>query len=474
MERLLRKQITKYRCMRMKVAQRINSISLKLGLLFSSVFLALIFILEMVLYAVFTNIFVDYVMQDLLARGNNHAKILQDNYNQSTIDHIVTMEKGSRTSVLITDANNQIIASSRKPDKDMKSHILDSRTVKVNKVLEKDWNHHDYLITVTTIGNDKGRLYMYYPAKIIREIVLVIKILILFTFIGTILLSFGLIGILSQKLTRPLLLMKDATQRMAKGEYEQTIVPKGNDEIAQLGRSIQKLGEQLQAYEDTRNDFLADVSHEIRTPLTYIKGYSDILSKGMYRSKEEQAEYIKIINKEANRLSFLINDLFEMSKLQVGKFELKKEPANIQSIIDKIVSNLTPAALEKGLAIENHSSKDLPKINLDVQRMEQVIYNLIENAIKYTDNGEITVKSFKQKEMIVIEIKDTGIGIPNQDLPKIWDRFYRVDKSRTRKTGGSGLGLYLVKQIVEGHGGRISVSSKEDVGSVFTIYLKIN
>lgn len=458
----------------MKFVKGINSISLKLGLLFGSVFLALIFILEMVLYGVFTNIFVDYVTQDLLARGNNHVKILEANYDKSTIDHIVTMEKGSRTSVLITNSNNEIIASSVPPDKDMKIHILDNGIVKVNKVLEEDWNDHDYLIAVISIGKGNGHLYMYYPSNIIREIVLVIKILIFFTFIGTILLSFGLIGILSQKLTRPLLVMKDATKRMAKGEYEQSIITKGSDEIAQLGISIQRLGEQLQEYEDTRNDFLADVSHELRTPLTYIKGYSDILNKGMYKSPEEQAEYIAIINKEANRLSYLLNDLFEMSKLQIGKFELKKEKADINSIIDKVVKNLMPAAMEKGIMIENLPIINLPNPNLDVQRMEQVFYNLIENAIKYTDFGQISVKSYKQKEMIVTEIKDTGIGIPKQDIPKIWDRFYRVDKSRRRKTGGSGLGLYLVKQIVEGHGGRISVESIEEVGTTFTVYLPYN
>lgn len=455
----------------MKFINRINSISLKLGILFSSVFLALIFILEMVLYGIFTNIFVDYVTQDLLARGNNHVKILEANYDESTINHIVTMEKGSRTAVLITDSNNEIVASSIVPDKDMKNHILENRTLKINQVLEKDWNAHNYLIAVISIGDDKGHLYMYYPANIIREIVLVIKILIFITFVGIILVSFGLIGILSQKITRPLLIMKNATQRMAKGEYEQTILTKGSDEIAQLGQSIQKLGKQLQEYEDTRNDFLADVSHELRTPLTYIKGYSDILSKKMYKTNEEQVEYTEIINKEAKRLSFLINDLFEMSKLQVGKFELKQEITDISGIIEKVISNLTPAAVEKGITLKRQTVENLHEISLDVQRMEQVLYNLIENAIKYTDKGEISIGSYNQKEMIVIEIKDTGIGIPKQDIPKIWDRFYRVDKSRTRKTGGSGLGLYLVKQIVEAHGGKVAVSSSENVGSTFTIYL---
>lgn len=459
----------------MKFVQRINSISLKLGLLFSSVFLALIFILELILYSLFTNIFVDYVTQDLQSRGSNHAKILEASYDQNTIDHVIAMEKGSRTAVLITDSDNEIIAASVKPDEyHIKSHILQNGNLKQSKILEEDWKNHDYIITVTPIGTQHGNLYMYYPSIIIKEIDLVLKILIFFTFIGTIFLSFGLIGILSQKLTRPLLLMKDATKRMARGEYKQDIMTKGRDEVAQLGQSIQRLGEQLQEFEDTRNDFLTDVSHELRTPLTYIKGYSDILSKGMYKNNEELVEYTTIINKEANRLTFLINDLFEMSKLQVGKFELTKEMADINSIIDKVVKNLSPAAIEKGIVIEEHTDKEIPKINLDVQRMEQVIYNLIENAIKYTDKGKITVNSYKNREMIVVEIKDTGMGIPEKDIPKIWDRFYRVDKSRTRKTGGSGLGLFVVKQIVEAHGGEIIVNSIEDKGSAFSIYLHRN
>jgi two-component system, OmpR family, sensor histidine kinase BaeS len=457
----------------MKLSQRVSGISLKLGLLFSSVFLAIIFILELVLYVIFTSIFVDYVTQDLLSRSSNHARILGENYNQNTIDHIVSMEKGARTAVLITDSENNILASSVRVDEDMESHLLSNGKTKINKIIEKDWKNHDYLIAVTSINQRNGHLYMYYPAEIIKEIVVVLKILIFLTFVGAIFLSFGLIGVLSQKLTRPLLDMKDATQRMAKGEYKQRIVTKGKDEMAQLGESIQILGEQLQEYEDTRNDFLADVSHELRTPLTYIKGYSDILNKGLFKNKEEQMEYTAIINKEANRLSFLLNDLFEISKLQVGKFNLTMEIANINSIIDKVVTNLLPAAMKKGILIKSQLSwGEIPDINLDVQRMEQAVYNLIENAIKYTDTGEISIRSFWESERIVIELHDTGIGIPLQDLPKIWDRFYRVDKSRTSKTGGSGLGLYLVKQIVETHGGEISVASREDEGSTFSIFLK--
>jgi two-component system, OmpR family, sensor histidine kinase BaeS len=289
--------------------------------------------------------------------------------------------------------------------------------------------------------------------------------------IGIILLAFGLIGIMSKKLTLPLLMMKEATIRMSLGKYQQRIPVKGNDEVAQLGKSIQSLGEQLQYYENSRNDFLAAVSHELRTPLTYIKGYSDILSKGVFKNSEEQQEYLKIINKESKRISILVNDLFELTKLQVGKFELEKEWADINTVIEKVMINLKPEFAKKGIQF-TEKLQHIPKVYIDAERMEQVFYNLIENAVKYTNQGEIAIRSYLEKELVIIKVSDTGIGIPETYLPKIWDQFYRVDQSRTRKTGGTGLGLYVVKKIIESHNGEITVESVENHGSVFTILIK--
>lgn len=449
-----------------------NSISIKLALLFSGIFTALLLMLGLILYGVFTNLFVDYIKQDLLVRGNNHAKVLQGQFNQETLEHVIRMETGVTTKVLITDSTQKILSSSEQPDRDMEKHLL-SKDKKINAgfVLESDWKQHDYIITVSPIGENEGFVYMYYPSRILRDIVIVLNVLMLIASIGIVLLAFGLIGIMSKRLTLPLLMMKEATNKMSLGKYQQRIPVTGNDEIAQLGKSIQLLGEQLQYYENSRNDFLAAVSHELRTPLTYIKGYSDILNKGMYKSSEEQSEYLKIINKEAKRISILINDLFELSKLQIGKFDLEKDWTDINNIIDKVITNLKPEVKKKGIQFKV-SLQDIPKLYIDGQRMEQVIYNLIENAMKYTNQGEIKVLSYTENEFVIIKITDTGIGIPTTDLPKIWDRFYRVDQSRTRKTGGTGLGLYVVKKIIESHDGKVTVDSKENQGSTFTLFIK--
>lgn len=451
---------------------KVNSISFKLGLLFSGVFIVLLLLLGLVLYGVFTNLFVDYIKQDLLARGTNHAKILEEKFDQLTIEHVVAMEKGVVTEVAVTDNQSKFLASSIKPNLDMKRHLLPNHSKNSTRIIEEDWRHHQYIITVSAIGNGKGFVYMYYPTYILRDIVFVMNLLIVVTSVGIVLLALGLIGFLSRKLTKPLLTMKEATNLMALGKYQQAITVNGDDEISELGKSIQLLGEKLQYFEDSRNEFLAAVSHELRTPLTYIKGYSDILTKGIIKTREEETKYLEIINKEANRISFLINDLFEMSKLQVGTFELNKEWVYIDPIIEKVIASLKPAATNKGLQIIESLQTENQTVFIDFQRMEQVFYNLIENAIKYTNNGEIVVRTYLKKEFTIIEIEDSGIGIPSDDLPKIWERFYRVDQSRTRKTGGTGLGLFVVKNIIESHDGQIRVWSKENEGSTFTIFLR--
>lgn len=457
----------------MEKIKKIKSISTKLGLLFSGIFVVLLFILGSILYGVFINVFGDYVKQDLLVRGINHAKVLEGQFNESTIEHVIRMEKGATTKVIITDSNQRVIGSSVPPDEDMKNHLLPKgKVLKKGLLLENDWKHHDYIISVSPIGKNEGYVYMYYPSDILREIVIVLNLLILIAGLGVLLLAFGFIGILSKRLTKPLLMMKDATNKMSLGRYKQKIPVVGDDEISQLGKSIQSLGEQLQYFEDSRNDFLAAVSHELRTPLTYINGYSDILMKGMYKSSEEQRQYLLIINNEAKRISILVNDLFEMSKLQVNEFVLEREYSNLNQIIEKVTTNLQPEILNKGIKITT-SLKEIPLISIDPKRMEQVLYNLVENAMKYTMQGEIFISSYKENGFIKIKIKDTGIGISKSELTKIFDRFYRIEQSRARKTGGTGLGLYVVKQIIEAHEGEITVKSVENEGSTFTISLKI-
>ncbi|KXG44975.1 histidine kinase [Tepidibacillus decaturensis] len=453
--------------------KRFNGISFKLGLLFSSIFLVLLLLLGFTLFELFSHLFVDYITQDLLKRGENHAKVLEENFNETTLTHVALMEQNVITNVVVTNQEGQILVESDPTDKEMKEYINLGNAIKISRVLNQNWDQLNYIATVSPIRNGNlGYVYMYYPTSILKEMVFVLKLFISLASIGIVLIAVGMIVILSKKMTKPLLEMKEATNEMAKGDYKQHLDVKGKDELAQLADSIQSLGEQLQYYEDTRNEFLASVSHELRTPLTYLTGYSDILIKGRIVDKQEQQTYLKIINEEAKRVTHLVNDLFDMSKIQTGQFQLKKEYVNLIKLVEKVIQNLKPVAEGKGLSILFNPMIDLPVLYLDPNRMEQVIYNLIENAIKYSDQGEIRVSLEGDKEFIFIKIEDQGIGVPEKELSRIWERFYRVEKSRARKTGGTGLGLYVVKEIVQLHGGQIEAKSVEGKGTTMIIKFK--
>ncbi|GBF10885.1 ATP-binding protein [Tepidibacillus sp. HK-1] len=455
------------------ILKRFNGISFKLGLLFSSIFLVLLLLLGFTLFELFSHLFVDYITQDLLKRGENHAKVLEENFNETTLTHVALMEQNVITNVVVTNQEGQILVESDPTDKEMKEYINLGNAIKISRVLNQNWDQLNYIATVSPIRNGNlGYVYMYYPTSILKEMVFVLKLFISLASIGIVLIAVGMIVILSKKMTKPLLEMKEATIEMAKGDYKQHLDVKGNDELAQLADSIQSLGEQLQYYEDTRNEFLASVSHELRTPLTYLTGYSDILIKGRIVDKQEQQTYLKIINEEAKRVTHLVNDLFDMSKIQTGQFQLKKEYVNLIKLVEKVIQNLKPVAEGKGLSILFNPMIDLPVLYLDPNRMEQVIYNLIENAIKYSDQGEIKVSLEGDKEFIFIKIEDQGIGVPEKELSRIWERFYRVEKSRARKTGGTGLGLYVVKEIVQLHGGQIEAKSVEGKGTTMIIKFK--
>ena len=449
-------------------------ISFKIALLFTSIFFILFFLMGYMLYGLFSNLFVDYITQDLLTRGDNHAKVLEENFNQNTLTHVALMEKNVVTDVVVTDANHEVIIFSEPVTKDMENYLL-KESVMEHFTINDNWSkEEDYIATVSPIAKGEyGYVYMFYPTTLLNETVSVLKLFMLIASIGVIMLAIGLIGYFSKKMTIPLLEMKEATNQMAEGNYQQEISVEGEDELAQLAFSIKSLGEQLQYFENTRSEFLAGVSHELRTPLTYIKGYSDILLKGIIKDKEEERNYLLIINEETKRVTNLVNDLFDVAKIQTGKYEIHKEQMDIKALLQKIVRSLSLVAEKKNIILqceflEAENYKPI-YILADPDKISQVIYNLVENAIKYTEQGIITVGIKENDQDIKIIINDTGIGIPEKDIPHIWEGFYRVEKSRARQTGGSGLGLYVVKQIIQLHGGNIEVASVEGKGTTFTI-----
>lgn len=231
----------------------------------------------------------------------------------------------------------------------------------------------------------------------------------------------------------------------------------------------------LKKAENMRRDFVANVSHELRTPVTIIKGYAETLLDGALKSDPARAvRFVEIISSHSERLTNLINDILTLSSLETKEALIELNPLDVSGTIAKACMLLQERAIQKNIAILNESAAvALPRIMADQGRLEQVVVNLLENAIKYTpEGGSIRLFAEDDGDYVKVSVADTGIGIPFKDLPRIFERFYRVDEARTREEGGTGLGLAIVKHIVQLHGGAVSVTSEPGKGSMFTFTAK--
>jgi len=238
---------------------------------------------------------------------------------------------------------------------------------------------------------------------------------------------------------------------------------------------------ELRHLETIRKDFVANVSHELRTPLTSIKGYVEALLDGAKDDPDMTAHFLDIILKQSDRLNLLIEDLLELSQIESGRVSFRTDPIDVHAVIDRALSTIKPLAEKKGHRLVTSVNTVLPSAEGDEDRLVQVLTNLLDNAVKYTPaGGTITVGAGEAPppraaepagRAIELSVSDTGIGIPEPDRPRVFERFYRVDKARSRELGGTGLGLAIVKHIVEGHGGQVWVEANEPKGSRFVVRL---
>lgn len=228
-----------------------------------------------------------------------------------------------------------------------------------------------------------------------------------------------------------------------------------------------------QKLEQMRKEFVANVSHELRTPLTTVKSYTETLLEGAIDDREVAVQFLTVMEKEADRMTTLVHDLLELSRIDNRQMQLEFRKVELKELVKDTMEAQKLQAAQKGHKLVLELQEDLEyAIKGDSARIRQVLHNILSNAIKYTiDPGTITLKLFKNEE-IVVQVQDTGIGIPNQDLGRIFERFYRVDKARSRKMGGTGLGLSIAKEMVELHGGRIKIASKVGKGTIVTMYFK--
>ncbi|WP_152654834.1 two-component system histidine kinase PnpS [Oceanobacillus sp. CFH 90083] len=230
---------------------------------------------------------------------------------------------------------------------------------------------------------------------------------------------------------------------------------------------------ELKRLEKMRKDFVANVSHELRTPITSIRGFAETLKEKQHDEKAAE-EFIEIIYKESHRLQLLIEDLLELSRLEREGVQLEKEDFNVKQMIDAVLPALEKKAEKKELQLTTSVSRDM-NIFADAEKLKQVVINLLDNAINYTPaGGSVNLNVSEEKNRVHFSIEDTGIGIEQKAIPRVFERFYRVDKDRSRNTGGTGLGLAIVKHIVEVHQGEIVVESEMNKGTTVHVYIPKN
>lgn len=321
-------------------------------------------------------------------------------------------------------------------------------------------------------GDNKliGFIYIYVPLAAVQDVFresipLLAAVGIVFFFI-----LFLVVNRVSHSLFRPLQALQQLSGEVSKGNYSSRIHTDSNDEIGQLTKAFNSMSLSLEQQEIRKKEFISNIVHELRTPLTYIGGYTHVLKEKIYSSPEEAESYLTTIEKETVRLNKLINDLIELNHLQEDLYSLDRQPIAIAQLLVDTIDLFTIHIAEKELQLDLLIEEDLI-MNGDPKRIQQVFYNTVDNAIKYSlENETITILLKEHGDLIQFQLTNKGTSINEEDLKRIGERFFRTDKARTRTTGGTGLGLTIVKEIIRLHNGHFTITSNTVAGTTVTIH----
>lgn len=318
-----------------------------------------------------------------------------------------------------------------------------------------------------------GTVFSVAPLSAIRELMRTILRLYLLSAIIPIILMFFAIYAMTYRMTKPLKLMSEASKAMARGDFSKRIPVTSDDEIGELAVSFNQMTNSLVQLEGMRKSFVANVSHELKTPMTTIGGFIDGILDGTIKP-EKQRYYLTIVSDEVKRLSRLVQSMLSMAKLESGEFVLKPELFDFRELLCTIVISQEQRIESQNLNITGLDEIQSVSVNADRDLIHQVIYNLVDNAIKFTnESGTIDFKLKNDSKKLIFTIMNTGKGIPKNELPYVFDRFYKGDKSRSAVKNSTGLGLYIVKTILKAHGGSITVTSRENDFTSFTVTLPL-
>lgn len=316
----------------------------------------------------------------------------------------------------------------------------------------------------------EGIIYIYYPlAKITElaknEVAILMVGGLLFTLVIAIFVYKSL-----QRIMRPLNELQRAVEQMSEGDYSARVKVTSKDEVGMLSDAFNHMAEAIQREDEKQKSFLATVSHELRTPISYIKGYSEAIQQQLLVGKERD-EAMELIHREANRMERMTNELLQLVRKDSEEIELF--PIVLSETIRESIKLLEGQAHEKNIIIATNLDDNII-VQGDEEKLKRIFINVIENAIRYSnENGKVAINCYQSNHHAIIEFQDKGIGIPAEDLPHVTERFYRVNKARSRFDGGAGLGLSIVEQLVKLHDGKLHIDSVLGKGTLVKISLPI-
>ena len=387
---------------------------------------------------------------------------------------------------------SELHRSAMKLDQDIKDSSLSHRVriilrnIYAGESFKSQIYHPYYKEQVILVGvpytlpsGNRGAILMIEPLSGFEKFLRNVYIYIMIVGIIAILCSLLLVKRLSAVVIKPVLEMKDSAMAMASGDYSRRLAVKGEDEIAELATALNSLGKDLEAYiskmertEKIRRDFVANVSHELRTPITIIRGYNEAISDGMVTDPEVLQRYRTLINEETVRLERMVRELLDISRLESSDplTNSNMDELPLAVIIRNVAEKLSVKAVKRNVVFNVHAAEDI-KILGDGDQLVQLIMILGDNALKYSpENGTVSIGANKEPDgSVLLTVADQGKGIPEEDIPFIWERFYRVEKSHCRSVPGTGLGLAIAKEIIRVHGASAEVISKCGSGTTFEI-----
>jgi signal transduction histidine kinase len=277
--------------------------------------------------------------------------------------------------------------------------------------------------------------------------------------------------LLSRRILSPIRALTGTARKLGRGDFSERVQVKDRGEVGDLARTFNSMADDIERTEKLRRNMVADVAHEIRTPLSNVAGYLEAIRDDVI--KPEPA-IISSLSEEVDLLSRLVNDLQVLALADAGELGLVRQGEDMTQLIEQAIKAIQIKAADKGLKITTEIAPELPPVNIDYHRISQVLHNLLANAIAHTPSGgNIAVSAARSGQWVEVSVTDNGEGIPAEDMPNIFERFYRVDKSRSRPGGGSGLGLTIAKRMVEAHGGTITVQSEKGKGSRFSFTIPV-